>query len=116
MFTLEFAFLFPLDPYSSFLLLDSTLYTSIFQEIREIISKEAQREDNEYMDSFVVIIYGTPDGFDFSLIPQVLNNTNAPNLEGKPKLIYVIGTVLLVLEVVVMHVLFPSFVWSVVPF
>lgn len=44
------------------------------------------------MDSFVVIIYGTPEGFDFSFIPEVLNNANAPDLRGKPKLLYVIGT------------------------
>ena len=61
------------------------------QEIRDIIATEGKKEDNENMDSLVVIIYGTPDGFDFSLIPEVLNNVNAPDLRGKPKLLYVIG-------------------------
>ena len=65
--------------------------TIFLQEIRDIIATEGKKEDNENMDSLVVIIYGTPDGFDFSLIPEVLNNVNAPDLRGKPKLLYVIG-------------------------
>jgi hypothetical protein len=38
-----------------------------------------------------VIIYGTPDDFEFDYIPKTLNDENAPLLKGKPKLIYVIG-------------------------
>lgn len=61
------------------------------QEIKNIIEKEAKSEDNKYVDSFVVIVYGTPANFEFGYIPEVLNNQNAPRLVGKPKLLYVIG-------------------------
>ncbi|KAL4234307.1 hypothetical protein ACF0H5_005958 [Mactra antiquata] len=60
-------------------------------EIRSIIEKEAQNEDNKFVDSFLVIVYGTPDTFEFGYIPEYLNDHNAPNLAGKPKLLYVIG-------------------------
>ncbi|XP_045191531.2 uncharacterized protein LOC123548390 [Mercenaria mercenaria] len=61
------------------------------KDIRNIIETEADNEDNRYVDSFVVIIYGTPDNFDFDYIPTTLNDENAPLLKGKPKLIYVVG-------------------------
>ncbi|XP_060581953.1 uncharacterized protein LOC132738466 [Ruditapes philippinarum] len=61
------------------------------KDIRGIINSEAHNEDNRYVDSFVVIIYGTPDDFEFDYIPTTLNDENAPLLRGKPKLIYVIG-------------------------
>lgn len=61
------------------------------EDICEIITTEAKNDDNRYVDSFVVIIYGTPDNFQFDYIPTALNDENAPLLKGKPKLIYVIG-------------------------
>lgn len=71
-----------------------------------IIANEAQREENVNMDSFVVIIYGTPDGFDFQVIPELLNSTNAPSLNNKPKLVYVIGKIYIVSLFLIVNTLF----------
>lgn len=73
-------------------------FISCFKEVRSLIEKEAQKSDNEFADSFIVIIYGTPDDFDLYFLPEVLNDTNAPLLRGKPKLLYVIGLLLIYLK------------------
>ena len=67
------------------------LFNFTLKEVWSLIKKEAQKSDNEFADSFTVIIYGAPDDFDLLSLPEVLNDTNAPLLRGKPKLLYVIG-------------------------
>ena len=62
-----------------------------FQEVKEIVQNEASKEDNLSIDSFIIIIYGNPDNFDFGFMAEMLNPENAPSLIGKPKLLYVIG-------------------------
>ena len=62
-----------------------------FQEVKEIIKTEASKDENRYLDSFVIIIFGNPDNFKFDFIAEMLNPENAPSLIGKPKLVYVIG-------------------------
>ncbi|KAL4234304.1 hypothetical protein ACF0H5_005955 [Mactra antiquata] len=55
------------------------------------IQKEAEREENELVDSFAVIIYGTPERLQLSHIAEALHSSRAPYLRNKPKLVYVIG-------------------------
>jgi len=58
------------------------------QQLREVVETEAEKEDNLYMDAFVVVVYGTPDGFSMDYFPQALATRN---LQGVPKLVYVIS-------------------------
>lgn len=57
----------------------------------EIVRNEAKREENKLVDSFVVVMYGTPDDITIERITDSLHCDNAPHLTNKPKLVYVIG-------------------------
>ncbi|XP_045191536.2 uncharacterized protein LOC123548395 [Mercenaria mercenaria] len=61
------------------------------EEMHTIIRNEAKREENRLIDSFVVVIYGTPERFDITDISKALKTENAKYLDNKPKLVYVIG-------------------------
>lgn len=55
------------------------------------IQNEASREENELVDSFVVVIYGTPEGLQLNDIVKSMQSDFMPYLRNKPKLVYVIG-------------------------
>ncbi|XP_052795851.1 uncharacterized protein LOC128228530 isoform X2 [Mya arenaria] len=58
------------------------------EQLKTVIQDEAAKEENTYIDSFVVIVYGTPDGFTMDYFPDIFNT---PTLNGVPKLVYIIG-------------------------
>ncbi|WAQ98426.1 PATS1-like protein [Mya arenaria] len=53
------------------------------EQLKTVIQDEAAKEENTYIDSFVVIVYGTPDGFTMDYFPDIFNT---PTLNGVPKL------------------------------
>ncbi|XP_060581954.1 uncharacterized protein LOC132738467 [Ruditapes philippinarum] len=61
------------------------------EEMHNIISTEAAREENKLIDSFVVVIYGIPENFNITEVANALTIENAKYLENKPKLVYIIG-------------------------
>jgi len=53
-----------------------------------VVETEADKEDNLYIDAFVVVVFGAPDGFSMEYFPHVLATRN---LKRVPKLVFVIG-------------------------